>query len=137
MFIHFCKASGPTLPSYALPIIGESIVEEPEVLMFKVLPRRYLHMLQPTQCGQGHCKRPVGAVWAWRVIRILRVIIIDKILLLLLAPLLMACRRSKKCLVRSCRGKSNKWRRMSTHHKNNMPTLSVPMYHGLEVQAMS
>ena len=44
-------------PLYALPFIGESIVEELEVLMFKVLPTKYLHMPQPTQCGQGHWKK--------------------------------------------------------------------------------
>jgi hypothetical protein len=78
----------PNAPLYAPPIIGESIVERPDVLMFKVLPTKYLHMLQPTQCGQGHCKRPVGALWAWKIITILRLIRIDKILLPLAPPLM-------------------------------------------------
>jgi len=124
------------IPLHAVPVIGESFVQEPEVRMCKVLPIRYLHMLQPTQCGQGHCKKPVGAVWAWKVIKILKPINID-MTLLLLAPPLMASRRSKRCLVRSCRGMSKIWRRTIPHHRHNLPTLRIPMYHGLEVQAMS
>ena len=83
---------------YALPTIGESGVEEPEELMFKVLPTKYFHMLEDTQYGQDQCKRPVGAVWAWKIIKILRLNIIDKIIPLLLVPPLMASRRSNKVL---------------------------------------
>ena len=51
---------------YALPIIGESLEEELEALMFKVLPTRYLHMRQPAQCGQCQCRRLEVVVWSGR-----------------------------------------------------------------------